>query len=274
MIILNMGIPRSGTVWAFNVFREFWTREQLDFRTASPNRPQEVDEAVQGLRPTEEHVILHFHDVTPAVVQLASQPDVRSFFNFRDPRDVVVSQMNLHDIGFEDAVQMTITGFQSLKTVARFPGLMLIPYVDITEHAEPLIFQMGTRLGLLPRRSTVQEIARATSAERHRSLMPKAPPDAPALPETTTSSSLDVSSSQEKTSLTEDGIAPHLAAEPAVETVRSGWRDIRMDRTHLLTDRHIQSGRSGRWRTELSQPQQQAVCERFAPVIDLFGMPD
>ena len=44
-----------------------------------------------------------------------------------------------------------------------------------------------------------------------------------------------------------------------------------MDSTHLINDRHIQSGATGRWKEELTQDQQDEVNRTFAEVIARFG---
>lgn len=262
MIVLNMGIPRSGTVWAYNVFREILQREQIAFRGESPNDCAAVDAAIARRDPAE-NLVLHFHDVTPAVEQLARQPEVRSFFNFRDPRDVVVSQMQLHDIPLELAVEMTVIACQQLSKAATIPGVMLLPYEDIVQRPEALIFQMGMRLGLLLGRKTVDDIARCTGPERHRQLMSR-------LQE---SDSAGQDEPDRPPAGSEAGVPRDDGSPPEVETVVAAGRAIRVDTTHLVTDRHIQSGRMGRWRTELTEPQQQIVCERFAPLVARLGLP-
>ncbi len=240
MIILNFGIPRSGTVWAFNVFRKIWERQSVPFRTDSPNSVPAVDASVAALD-LSENVIIHGHDVTPALVQLAGHPDVRPFFNYRDPRDVVVSQIRLHDVSLENAIEMTAAAYRSLTQAICLPGIMVIPFAHIAEHAEPLIFQMATRLGVLLKLSDVKAIAEETSAKQHKKIMQHVV----------------------------GGESPEEAGSIATAHTRS--RSIRYDEQHLITDRHIQSGKTGRWRDELDPVQQQEVQRRFAQLVDVLG---
>jgi hypothetical protein len=112
MIVLNFGIPRSGTVWAFNVFRQIWERRQVPFRTANPISGADVEDCVAKLDPGE-NVIIHGHNLTPSLMRLAAGSDVRPFFNYRDPRDVVVSQIRLHDMSCDRSRPPTLSGNSS-----------------------------------------------------------------------------------------------------------------------------------------------------------------
>ncbi len=252
MIVLNMGIPRSGTVWAFNVFRGIFETLDLPYRTCNANSPADVDAALNSaisaagaISPAgavsaaepDDNLIVHFHDLTGRVEQVAASPDAALFFNYRDPRDIVVSQMKLHGVGFPMAVRMTMEAFRALLAVTKMPGAMLIPYPHIGPHAEALIFQMGLRLGYLLDLVSVRAIAQRTSAARHQQLMKRV-----------------------------DG-----SAEQDVRSAFTGQRWIRYDESTLVTDRHIQSGKDGRFKDELSPSQQTEVNRIFADVIDWLG---
>lgn len=240
MIIYNMGIPRSGTVWAFNVFRLIWEQQGISFRTESPNSPPDVDRCLESLD-VSENAIVHFHDITPAAIRFAEHEVVRPFFNYRDPRDVVVSQMRLHEVSCEQAVRMTRAAYENLGRAAGLRSILLIPYDHIRDHAEALIFQMAARLGILLNLQTVTAISEETSASSHARIM------------------------QALNDAGESGDSRDAA------TINTGLRDIRFDRKHLITDRHIQHGRSGRWRNELSSAQQVLVNRHFAGVIARLG---
>lgn len=240
MIIFNMGIPRSGTVWAFNVFRELWTDKEVRFSTRTMNGPADVEAGLGELSPIDD-VIAHFHEITPAVERLAQHADVRPFFSYRDPRDVVVSLMGLHDATFEEAVQMTARAYQHFSKAICLPGIMLIPYNHIVEQPESIIFQMATKLGILLDLQGVRDIAARTAIDRHRRIMH------------------------------ETRQTPESSGSERVVTVPTGTRQVRIDRLHYITDRHIQSGRHGRWREELEPWQQQAVQDRFARLVALLG---
>jgi hypothetical protein len=239
MIILNLGIPRSGTVWSFNVFRLLWERRQVPFRVENPNSTLEMDDCLARIQPGES-IIIHGHEVTHAVRRLAAQPDVRAFFNFRDPRDVVVSQMRLHDIPLRVAIDKTALAFHQFQAALSLPGAMIIPYDHIATHAESLIFQMATRVGILLPLTEARDIAEATSADNHRRVMQ------------------DVNS----------GASTNLAR---IDTATVPPRTMRFDSRHLITDRHLQSGKSGRWRDELTPADSRLVDASFTRLVQLLG---
>lgn len=240
MIIFNMGIPRSGTVWTFNVIRELLRLDGQIYKQISVNGPQQVDLCLNALaqlvHDTDTNWIMHFHDVTDLAIETSEKYDVRPFFNFRDPRDVVVSQMRLHNVSFDDAVSMTDEAYLQFERVGQMPNVMLVPYEHLKNHAPAIIFQLANRLGFLVSASQIDEIVEATSLERHREIV--------------------------------DSMAN---AQANLQTVNQGTREIRIDQEHLLTDRHIQSGAIGRWKSELNSTQQDQCCERFEPIVDALG---
>ncbi len=240
MIILNMGIPRSGTVWAFNVFRAVWQVAGVQFRTEQWNSESDVKCRLSGISAAE-HILIHTHDLTPDVELLARRPGVRSFFSYRDPRDVVVSQMKLHDVSFDIAVRMTEFAYQNLPCAMTLPGIMFLPYDHIVAHAPAVIFQMAARVDILLSHQMVDKIALSNNLERNRRTM----------------------------DLLNRGTA--ATGGSGIESLNTGVREIRYCKASLITDRHIQSGRTGRWRDELSADQQQHVCGVFAPVIKSLG---
>ncbi|MBF0588061.1 MAG: hypothetical protein HQL53_02940, partial [Magnetococcales bacterium] len=58
--------------------------------------------------------------------------------------------------------------------------------------------------------------------------------------------------------------------EAPVESQFNGIREVRWDAANLITDRHIQSGKSNRWKEELDQAQQSKVNEVFGGFIEQF----
>lgn len=239
MLVLNMGIPRSGSTWAYNVLRQILDGKQLPYDTANPLNPAEVDKDIASADP-ERIKIIHMHDVTPAVVARARQPKCAVFFNIRDPRDVVVSLMKLHDAEFSEAVVMAQSSYVSLQHASGIPGLMLIPYDHLRQHPEALIYQMALRIGHFIPLNVAAEIAESTSVARHRATM-------------------DHVASAE--SIVDENIG----------SVFSGRRQIRFDEASLITDRHIQSGKTGRWKDELDTDQQEELNRVFESIITQLG---
>lgn len=239
MVILNMGIPRSGTTWVYNVLRSIYSAQGEGCSVLNPLHPVEVENALLSVNENN-NTIIHFHDVTESVINFTTQHRCAAFFNFRDPRDVVVSQMRLHDADFEVAVQMTMRAFESFHSATRIPGMMMIPYNHINAHADALIFQIGIRLGRFLRPSEISGIAKETSMARHRKMMHEA-------------------------------ASKESDASDKIKASFSGVRNVKYNSETLITDRHIQSGKSGRWKKELDNNQRQVVNRVFNPIIEQFG---
>ena len=239
MLILNMGIPRSGTTWAFNVFRHILDRRGLAYDIANPSGGPAVDAVLASVAPRR-NMIVHFHEVTENVIQRAGSTDCAAFFNVRDPRDVVVSQMHLHDAGLAEAIKMTMAAFWSLQQASGIPDLMLIPYEHIKDHAEALIYQMALRIGHFISPREAAEIAELTSIGKHREKMQQV-------------------------------AQRHGEPESGVKRVFSGWRHVKYDESSLITDKHIQSGETGRWKKELDPQQQEELNKAFASILKQLG---
>lgn len=239
MLVLNMGIPRSGTTWVFNVLRSIFLLKEQEYEAINPQGIFETDAALRSA-PKTGNVIIHLHDVTDYVIEYSRQNNCPAFFNIRDPRDVVVSQMRLHDASFREAVIMTNSAFRSLQAATRIPGLMLIPYDQIARHAVALVFQIGMRIGQYLTPAMIAEIVDRTSIAQHRSRM-------------------------------EQVIGTDGQSGIEVDRIFSGRRDVHYDTESLITDRHIQSGKTGRWKDELDSKQQADLNRFFAAIIDQLG---
>ncbi|MCA9040942.1 MAG: hypothetical protein KDA65_11390 [Planctomycetaceae bacterium] len=236
MITLALGIPRSATTWAFNVCRHLYDFQGRQYKIYNPGDYLEMEELVATLD-LQEDAIIHGHDLTPNLRELAKLDHVRPFFNYRNPCDIVVSQIKLHDLDLEMAMQITANAYTYLEPAMAMPGIMLIPYDHATTQQEAIIYQMATKLSIFLPLNKAREIAEATSFEKHKKVM--------------------------------ENVNQEEAEDVGVMYTSS--RKIRFSETHLINDRHIQSGKNGRWREELSPSDQQKVLERFTPLLKVLG---
>jgi hypothetical protein len=157
------------------------------------------------------------------------------WYAFRDPGDIIVSQMGLRDIGFDQALRMAGAAMVQLQNALQTPAIHLIPYRDIIDSPQACVFQMARSFGFI---LNVRE--RAAILE---------------------------SCTFEAKSAEVDRIR---RGEGEVTEAVTGTRRIRSNPHTLVTDRHIQSGKLGRWRGELT-PDQQAIVERqFAQFYRMF----
>lgn len=234
MLILSLGVQRSGTILVFNVLREILTRREVPFSSVNTNYPETT--AFLSAYDFRENVLMHAHNVLPAVQAVLPREDVHAFFNYRDPRDVVVSMMRLHDYSFEKCLELTDIAFAQFRKAREFPTIMFIPYVHLMASPEALIFQIAQRLGYLLNLDEVAQIRRLTSLEAHRKIMQ------------------DVG-----------------RGKVEVQVRHNPRRILRESKIHFINDRHIQSGKSGRWRKELAPEQQRLVTEHYRALLEELG---
>jgi len=243
MIVLNAGVPRSGTVLVNAILRALFQANKIAIAQANPHGP-ELPNLVRRLQETgqDRHrtVLVHTHSWDAETARLVTRtPYVTAFVNYRDPRDVCVSLMRLHEHDFDTAAEMTAQAFQIFAATVRDLDPMVIPYEYLTADPEGHIFQIARRLGFWPGRAQIADIVDATSAERHRQVM------------------------EQVQSGAIDGLARR----------QNRNRVLVEDPKTLINDRHIQSGRAGRWRSDLTEDQQRVANERFADIVTRYGYP-
>jgi len=234
MLVLSLGVPRSGTTFVFNVLRELWTARRVKFSSVNTNYP-ETASFLKG-HDFKGNVLLHAHNVLPEVQRVLSRPDVRAFFNYRDPRDVVVSMMKLHEYTFEKCMELVEISFAQYRTARKFPSIMFIPYSAVVGEPLKVIGDLAARLDIAVDAREIARIGKATDIEAHRDVMRA------------------VGRSQ-----------------IPVQVRRNPRRVLKESKRHFINDRHIQSGAEGRWREELDAGQQDIARRRFGPLLVELG---
>ena len=186
-------------------------------------------------------VLLHTHSWTAECARiLAGFPHCVAFANYRDPRDVCVSLMRLHDHDLEVASRMTVEAFDIFTACVRDIQPMVLPYHHLVADPPGHIYQIGRHLRFWPSQAQVAQIAQDTSKDRHRAVM------------------------EQVQAGTMDGLARRQNTN----------RVLVEDPRTLINDRHIQSGQSGRWRAELSADQKEVANERFRGILTRYGFSD
>lgn len=241
MIILNAGIPRSGTVMVNAILRQILKTTGAFVTQANPHGeelPQLIRDVQRSGKDKYRSVLIHLHTWhTGATALLAGSPFVTGFVNYRDPRDVCVSLMRLHDHDLQTATTMTTNAFIHFESTVEALDLMVIPYELLVQNPGAHIFQIGRRLGIWLGMEEIERIRQETSADKHAAIMKK-------------------------------------VQAGALENLQSRANTNRVlieDPRSLINDRHIQSGAAGRWRTELSETDQRRVNDVFAPLIQRYG---
>ncbi|MEM1275254.1 MAG: hypothetical protein AAGH74_01890 [Pseudomonadota bacterium] len=244
MIILNTGVPRSGTVLTNAIIRGVLGHAGLAVTQANPHGdelPDLISHLARSNDGSATAYIVHTHswDKTTEAI-CAGLTELHAFSCYRDPRDVCVSLMRLHDLDLEAALQMTIAGFAHFEAtcsgiepvVFQYERLIADKYTAIKTVAQELALQIDT--------NGIAQIDEATSVSAHRQIV-----DA-----------------------INRGELPNLIAR------QNRSRILYEDPVTLLNDRHIQSGAIGRWQSELALSEQERLCECLRPLTDRYRYGD
>lgn len=241
MIIINAGVPRSGTVLVNAIVRHLLRDVTPSIAQANPTGAELLPLLKKLISTGEDKIrpcLIHTHSWSQEVAAvLASHPSVRTLVNFRDPRDVTVSLMKLHDHNLENAARLAEASFTQMAECMRENCDLALPYELLIPGKKLAIYSIGQLLGIRPSLRKIGLICEDTSIENHRSVMKR------------------VQKGSLKTIVRRNNTNRILAE----------------DKVTLINDRHIQSGEAGRWRNELPIAQQTLITDRFAQVLDHFG---
>jgi hypothetical protein len=239
MIVINSGIPRSGTVLVNAIIRKILEGQGEVFSLNPPASPGEMLDDVMKTGHGGRFVIFHCHQWSEDDSQRikALGRDVVSFCNYRDPRDCCVSMMRLH----EHPLDLSMTNMRQYvrlhrQTLAATSG-MAIRYEDLVADTPAYVRRIAGSLGVVLDKARIAEICEATSQRAHAKI-------AQAVAE---------------------------GQGHAIKTIRNSRRILREDSETHLADRHIQSGQSGRWLRELSEVDQARLSEGLAAEVKALG---
>ena len=243
MIVLNAGVPRSGTVLVNAILRRIYARAGKSVGQSNPHGAY-LPKLIRRLQETGDDrakiTLVHTHSWDGETAgMLACSDAFTGFVTYRDPRDVLVSLMRLHDHDLPTAAAMVLNGFRAFEAIARDRRVMAMPYELLVAEKPAHIFQIARRLGYWLGMDVVAAIDRETSTERHAEVMEQV----------------------------------RAGALETLTSRRNMHRVLVEDRATLINDRHIQSGAVGRWRSELDSNQQAEAAGRFAEIIRRYGYP-
>ena len=241
MIVLNAGAPRSGTVLVNGIVRAVLSQRDLDVRQINAHEG-EVPEAIAdgGRMPPSIVAVIHTHSWSPECAAAADQAeDLIVFACYRDPRDVCVSLMFLHDLDLEEALEFTIAAFANLDAMRRDTDVTLFAYERLIADTRHHVGLVACRLGASLSTFLVEQILAETSIERRRERMKRV----------------------------------RAGSLPRLRLLGGRNRILKEDPETLINDRHIQSGKPGRWRTELTRELQMRAAFALCDEIQRYGYP-
>lgn len=238
MILINGGLPRSGTVLVGAILRELCLADGRTVETLNPSERRHMAELAARIGYHDGDVLLVHTHLSDAGVHaaLAARGDAVVFWSHRDPRDCLVSLMRLHEMDIEDALHAMEVYLAARDGIISACEVEVLTYEGIVGDPVALVVRLAMRSGLPCDRVLAGRIAAATSPEAHAAVM---------------------------RGLTADA--------PGVRSIRTLRRTILEDSQSLVNDRHIQSGRSGRWHRELSVEDAAHATARLAPWLDRLG---
>lgn len=237
MIVFNAGVPRSGTILVNAILRCLYEGAGLSANFANPVGRHVsflVKTLIESGQDRRDNTLVHTHDWDCETARLvAGNASITGFLNRRDPRDVCVSLMVLHDWSFDAAVDMVLHYFAQFEETAAATSWPIIEYETLVSDKPATIRAIAHHLGFRPDAADLRRIDTATSVERHTAIMNK--------------------------------VRDYAAAKS--RDLPDGAPTYYEDARTMINHRHIQSGKTGRWREELSAAQQAIATDVFAELI-------
>ena len=241
MIIVNGGLPRSGTVLVGAMICGILRLQGRSWQRYNPQERRHLPQFAEQVRiraPEDPVLLVHTHVIDRDVLAaLAARRDAVAFWNCRDPRDAMVSLQHVHDLTLDSAIHAMRIYADIAHLAIDDAAVQALRYEDFIGRPDKLARQLGAALSAELTEAQVEGIVEETSTDSHRKVM--------------------------------DSVAAEQ--KPGVRVIRTLRRTMREDPETLINDRHIQSGASGRWRQELGDADQGRVTAALVTQIRNLG---
>ncbi|MCG6902506.1 MAG: hypothetical protein LJE68_07470 [Rhodobacter sp.] len=142
--------------------------------------------------------------------------------------------MKLHDLAIDEAAPLVLESFAAITRMATATSWPVIEYSSLSADKPGNIRRIAHHLGFRTPPGSVRRIAAETSVARHREIMERV----------------------------RAGKVANLIER------QNSKRILREDAETLINDRHIQSGKTGRWRQELAPHEQARANREFSAYLD------
>ena len=240
LFIVNGGIPRSGTVLVGEIIRALLQSRGHHMERYNPQERRHLTEFAEVIAstPPQATMLVHTHLIDRTCLDLlARRKDAFVFWNHRDPRDALVSLIRLHDLPLARALHSLEVYLAAADLPRHWGKAYGIRYERLVTNVPAHIRRIAGALGLEADQEEVERIRMATSPEAHSKIMHE---------------------------VRDTGRAD-------TRQIKTLFREMREDPDTLINDRHLQSGRSGRWKTELTPEAQKIATARLRPWIDAYA---
>jgi hypothetical protein len=238
MIILCTGLLRSGSTWSFNVCRQLFRQTYKDGSVKlaigyADGVP--LDELIRANQDDSERILIvksHFPGAY-AVDQIESG-QLPNICTLRDPRDSFVSLNSYDEMTFDEIKDYVLKNLRYIDKYERKDKSLFIDFEDMMANSLAAVGRIADYLKLNLSEEIILEVDEQTNIDSARKTM--------------------------------NGLSDRDGSD-SVHKVRSHL----VDNLTFIHEKHVQSAKSGRWKTELSQDEQRRVNEAFAPWLLSMG---
>ncbi|MGB0799919.1 MAG: hypothetical protein ACPGRD_11440 [Planktomarina sp.] len=182
--------------------------------------------------------VIHMHTWDPASNAIFERfPDLfLGTVNMRDPRDCAVSMAHVHDQPIETACKNIANYHGQLRYFRARTKPLMIRYENLVASKTAYIDQIALHMGFNLTPAQVRQIDGDTTADKAKEVADKV-----------------------------------ATGKGPIRTVGGRTRVLREHADSFINDRHIQSGKSGRWLTETSDVDQAHLDEILTPIAVSLG---
>jgi hypothetical protein len=229
---------RSGSTWSFNVCRELvqlaCKRQGQPLATCYFNQPDiEYFLRSRSVSSLPGPVVIKAHLLGEVSWQWIQSDRARTVITIRDLRDCMASDMRFLSEGFEKSTERLVDCLKTIPPALTCPNALVIPYEQMIAHTSEMIGRIAAHLGIEADGQEIREIDARTNMEASRKICQ----------------------------------ALREAPDSSLETVGAQKCDSRT----LLHVNHVDSGKVGRWKDELSPEQVRILNQRFADWMPRLG---
>lgn len=232
-IIICSGMMRSGSTWSFNVCRLLYSTiaEKLNQPAESGYMDGEAVDVFLEQANLEERkfVVIKAHTPGAKTLERIDNGTVKNVYTFRDPRDAVASRRTFQDEPFEESVEWIKRNITFMNRFAQAQQTLFIRYEDMMRDSLSQIKALGQYLGVDLNERLIRDLDHNTNFTHSRAT------------------------------------ASRVKELPPEQLYQD--RSHLVDRVTNLHENHIQSGKTGRWRTELTEEQNRILLNAFGKIL-------
>ena len=251
MIVFVAGMPRSGSMWVYNISRVLIrARGRIPVpENMPPDDVRRIKQAFQIQREENEDYIIKTH-----IVLKPDLPGVKLIYTYRDVRDSMLSYMRFmhceYNVGIKNLIaNMQLTDYYFEKHAH---NIIRIRYDDIITTPDKVIMKIGDFMDRSVPQNTAETIADQFSRDNVKKII----------------KSLE-KLSENQTGKSQD--SEELKDYETANNIDGSFRII--DKKTRFQSNHITSKKEGEWRDVLSEEQKEEVMKVASDWLNKYGFP-